>query len=82
VAQLLKLDESKLSTFQPSGKKRYFEEVVDQLNLEGDEGRKAKRKLQDKVGLAELMMGGWTNATQIPAYVDALLDLIERSRLA
>ena len=73
---------SKLSGLQLSGKQRYFDEVVDHLKLDGDAAKAAKRKLQDKVGLAELIAEAASEDAQIPTYVDAILELIERSRLA
>ena len=82
VSKLLKVDVSKLSGLQLSGKQRYFDEVVDHLKLDGDAAKAAKRKLQDKVGLAELIAEAASEDAQIPTYVDAILELIERSRLA
>ena len=82
VTRLLKVDPSKLSGFQLTGKQRYFDEIADHLNLVGDEAKTAKRKLKDKVGLAELVAEEWSDGAEIPPYLDTLLDLIERSRLA
>ena len=45
VSKLLKVDVSKLSGLQLSGKQRYFDEVVDHLKLDGDAATAAKRKI-------------------------------------
>jgi energy-coupling factor transporter ATP-binding protein EcfA2 len=82
VARMLKMDSSRLSTLQLSGKKRYFEEIVEHLGLKDEEAKTAKRKLQDKVGLAELVAEEWTAAAEVPPYIDELLELINRSRLS
>jgi hypothetical protein len=81
-SHLLKIDASELSGLQFSGKRRYFDEIVDHLKLDGEEAKAAKRKLQDKVGLAELVAKDLSAGAQVPPYIDTILELIERSRLA
>jgi hypothetical protein len=82
VSRVLKVDLSTLSTLQLSGKKRYFEEIVEYLGLKDDQAKTARRKLQDKVGLAEIVAEEWSAAAQSPPYIDALIELIVRSRLS
>jgi hypothetical protein len=82
VARLLKIEGSMLLGLQLSEKKRYVDEIVDHLGLQGDAAKTARRKLQDKVGLAELVVEEWTADAQVPAYVDTLRGLVRRSRLA
>ncbi|MFL6446783.1 MAG: hypothetical protein ACJ746_03755 [Bryobacteraceae bacterium] len=60
----------------------YFEEIVEHLGLEDEEAKTARRKLKNKVGLAEIVVEEWTAAAQVPSYIDALLNLIKRSRLS
>ena len=80
VAKLLKIDEAELTSLVLSGTERYPDEVVAHLKWTGDQAKTAQRKLKDKVTLAELVVEAWNDAAVIPAYVDTLLDLIERSR--
>lgn len=82
VARLLGIDSARLSTLQLSGKTRYVEEIITHLGLGEDEARTTGRKLRDKVALAKLVTEAWTAIARIPDYVDDLLDLITKSRLA
>lgn len=80
VAKLLNIDASLLATLTLSGTERYPDEVIAHLKLKDEAAKAARRKLKDKVSLAELVVGAWTDTAVIPTYVDTLLDLIERSR--
>lgn len=80
IAKLLNIDESLLATLTLSGTERYPDEVIAHLKLRNNDANAARRKLKDKVSLAELVVGAWTDTAVIPKYVDTLLELIERSR--
>lgn len=82
VSRLLKVDAAEVATLQLSGNKRYFEEIVEHLGFGGDAAKKTERKLQDKVGLAEIVAQEWNATAQVPPYVDTLVELIKRSRLS
>lgn len=82
VVRLLDINKDKLATLQLSSDKRYVEQIVAHLGMGANEAKTASRKLSDKVSLAELVAEEWSADAQIPAYVDELLDLITRSRLA
>jgi hypothetical protein len=58
------------------------DEVVAHLRLTGDAAKTASRKPKDKVGLADFVVREWTDAASVPPYVDELIDLIQRSRVA
>jgi hypothetical protein len=82
VARLLNIDPEKLTTLQLSDDRGYAGQIVAHLGLTADEAKTTTRKLKDKVSLAELVAEHWPDDAQIPAYVDELLELIERSRLS
>lgn len=80
LAKLLKIDKALLASLVLTGTDRYPDEVIAHLKWNGERAKTARRKLTDKVTLAGLVAAEWTDTAVIPAYVDALLDLIERSR--
>lgn len=80
VAKLLDLEQDRLGGLQLVGSERYPEQIVAHLGLSGDTAKAAHRKLKDKVKLAELVAKEWTDDVQVPPYVDAIIDLIERSK--
>jgi predicted ATPase len=81
VAKLLHVDSQLLSGLELTGKKRYPEEVVAHLRLNGAEVTKALRKLGDKVTLAELVVAEHTAASRLPDYCETLVRFVESSRL-
>ena len=80
VARLLRIDEKQLESLVLSGSNRYPDEIIQHLKWAGPEAETARRKLVDKVSLAEAVVESWTDGAVIPSYVDGLVDLIERSR--
>lgn len=80
VARLLKVNEASVATLKLSGTKRYPDEVVAHLSLTDEEAETARRKLKDKVTLAKFVAEASTGTAAVPAYVDTLLELIERGR--
>jgi hypothetical protein len=81
-ARVLNIDIERLSSLQISGNKSYADEVLEHLGLDAESAKVAARKLRDKVALAKAVTDEWTSDAVVPAYVDELLDLIGRSRLA
>ncbi|XXT21523.1 AAA family ATPase [Sorangium sp. So ce429] len=81
VARLLRIDSSKLADLKLTGTNRYAEEIVAHLGLVGDDEVRVRRKLMDKVGLAELVASEWSDEASVPEYVDSLLELIRRSKV-
>jgi energy-coupling factor transporter ATP-binding protein EcfA2 len=82
VAKMLNVSEDALSGLQLTSAKRYPDEVVAHLGLTEDAAKTASRKLKDKVTLADFVVREWTGAASVPPYVDELIDLIQRSRVA
>jgi hypothetical protein len=82
VAAVLNVDREKLAALILAGSSRYPEEIVTHLKLTEPEAKTAIRKLKDKVSLAEAVDNCWTDDAIWPPYVDDLVDLIERSRVA
>lgn len=81
-ARLLKIDQEKLAELKLDGSSRYAEQIVSHLALSGTDAKKALRKLKDKVSLAEAVVAEWTADAVVPIYVEELIRVIERSRLA
>ncbi len=81
IAKLLGIEEDRLSGLEPSGTSRYPDEVVKHLKLDGQEAKTAKRKLKDKVTLAEIVADQWFKWAKVPSYVDELAKIVERARL-
>jgi predicted ATP-dependent endonuclease of OLD family len=82
VAKMLSIAEDDLSGLCLSGSSRYPEEVITHLKLNETEAKKVRRKLNDKVKLAETVVAQWTNDATVPDYIDQIVSLIDRSRLA
>ncbi|MBL8215772.1 MAG: AAA family ATPase [Bryobacterales bacterium] len=82
IAQLLKVELGKLSTLVLPGKRRYPEEIVEHLGLVDEEKKRAQRKLEDKVGLAQLVTKNWTTTATVPPYIGELVRFIRASRLS
>jgi hypothetical protein len=82
VAKLLNIKEEDMSGLTLSGSKKYPDEILEHLHFDEASAKTARRKLIDKVKLAEIVVENWTQNATIPAYVGKLLDLIRRSRLA
>ena len=80
VAKLLDVEYDRLAELQLAGSERYPEQIVAHLGLSGEPAKAALRKLKDKVKLAELVSKEWRDDAQVPPYVDAIIDLIERSK--
>jgi len=80
VASVLRVDDSRMEKLELVGNERYPNEVLAHLGLSGDEAIRARRKLMDKVGLADAVSSKWNDRAAPPDYVDGLLDLIVRSR--
>ncbi len=79
---LLNLDPEALSGLVLSGTARYPEEIVAHLKLAEPETKTALRKLRDKVSLAEAVDKRWADDATWPPYIEELVSLIERSRVA
>jgi len=76
--------EAELSSLKLTGNKRFHDEIVDHLDLSGDEATRVKRKLmQHKVNIAEnhklspFQFSDW----DAPTYISVLYEFIVRSRL-
>ena len=82
IAKLLGIEEDRLSGLQLSGTSRYPDEVAKHLKLDGEAAKKAKRKLKDKVTLAEIVVNQWTNEAKVPSYVGELAAIVSRGRLS
>lgn len=80
VVGILRVDHDKIEKLELTGNERYPNEVVAHLGLSGDEAIRVRRKLMDKVGLADAIASEWNVHAKPPDYVDSLLDLIVRSR--
>lgn len=81
IAKLLNIKEDDLSRLSLSGSKRYPDEIIEHLKLDEANAKTIRRKLTDKVQLAETIVDNWPEDAAVPAYVGELLELIHRSRL-
>jgi hypothetical protein len=62
--------------------RRSTEMIIAHRGLTGDDAKTALRKLKDKVTLAEFVVREWDDTATVPPYVDELIGLIQRSRVA
>lgn len=80
IARVLKINVELLESLDLAGTKCYADEVIAHLNWKDDEAKRGRRKLGDKMGLAEIVAKEWMATATVPTYVDTLIELIERSR--